>query len=131
VTFNERLTAIGGEWTQFGRSTKMIRLNWMVPHSRSVEVYADGSWNHRTIPPVGNKAQGILQDFTSLAVEHQLYVFGNISQFFFVKIKLFLITVDAIVAIRFPQFGRLRKIQMANGKRTHHYDGQCITTVRT
>jgi len=48
----------------------------------------------------------------------------------FVKIKLFLTKVEANFQ-GFPQFGRLREIQMENGKRIHHYDGQCQTTART
>ena len=59
VTFNERLTALGG---------------WK---TRKVEVYEDGSWNHQTIPAIGNK-EGFLRSFTSLVIHSQLYVFGNI-----------------------------------------------------
>ena len=59
MTFNERLTAIGGSYT------------------RMVEVYEDGIWNDQTIQPVGNR-EGKLFDFTSLAIKSQLYVFGNI-----------------------------------------------------
>ena len=62
VTFNEGLTAIGGFFT------------------RKVEVYEDGSWNDQTIPPVGNK-DGYLKSFTSLVIQSQLYVFGNIPIF--------------------------------------------------
>ena len=62
VTFNDRLTAIGGYYTN------------------KVEVYEDGSWNDQTIPPVGNK-DGRLYYFTSLAIRGQLYVFGNIPVF--------------------------------------------------
>ena len=62
VTLNERLTAIGGLYT------------------RKVEVYQDGSWNDQTIPPVGNK-DGNLFVFTSLVIQSQLYVFGNIPVF--------------------------------------------------
>ena len=42
----------------------------------------------------------------------------------FVKIKLFLTKVDTTVMEFLPQFGSLTKIQMENGKRIHHYDGQ-------
>ena len=58
MTFNERLTAIGGWGT------------------RMVEVYEDESWNDQTIPEVGNKLH-----FTSLVIQSQLYVFGNIPVF--------------------------------------------------
>ena len=60
VTFNERLTAIGGHYT------------------RKVEVYQDGRWNDRMIPEVGDK---LTSDFTSLVIQSQLYVFGNIPVF--------------------------------------------------
>ena len=59
ITFNERLTAIGGSYT------------------RKVEVYEGGNWNDRTIPSIGNK-DGRLEDFTSLSIKSELYVFGNI-----------------------------------------------------
>ena len=59
VTFNGRLTAIGGIFT------------------RKVEVYEGWSWNSETIQPIGNK-DGYLSDFTSLEIKSQLYVFGNI-----------------------------------------------------
>jgi len=62
VTFNERLTAIGGEWT------------------RKVEVYEGGSWNDQTIQPIGNK-EGDIYAFTSLVIQSHLYVFGNIPVF--------------------------------------------------
>ena len=62
VTFNERLTAIGGMDT------------------RKVEVYEGGSWNDQAIPSIGNK-EGDLFDFTSLVIQSQLYVFGNIPVF--------------------------------------------------
>ena len=53
-----------------------------------------------------------------------------------VKIKLFLTKVDTNIIMRmytelFPQFGGLTEIQMENGTRTGHYDGQCDSTVRT
>ena len=60
MTFNERLTALGGYGT------------------KKVEVYKDGIWNDQTIQPVGNR-DGYLSDFTSLAINTQLYVFGNFS----------------------------------------------------
>ena len=62
MTFNERLTAIGGHYT------------------RKVEVYEGGSWNDQTIPSIGNK-EGALADFTSLVIQSELYVFGNILVF--------------------------------------------------
>mgnify|MGYP000534743258 CR=1 FL=1 len=64
VTFKERLTAIGGQ-------------------TRKVEVYDGGSWNDQTIPPIGNKDRlnENFFDFTSLAFQSQLYVFGNIPVF--------------------------------------------------
>ena len=62
MTFNERLTAIGGYGT------------------RKVEVYEGGSWNDQTISQVGNK-DGIICLFTSLVIQSQLYVFGNIPVF--------------------------------------------------
>jgi len=84
VTFNERLTAMGGLIT------------------RKVEVYEGGSWNHRTIRPIGNK-DGNISGFTSLAINNQLYVFGNILVYycnslesrlrFFLKLNYFLLLV--------------------------------------
>ena len=59
MTFNERLTAIGGSYT------------------RKVEVYERGSWNYQIITPIGN-IDGRLYHFTSLAIKRELYVFGNI-----------------------------------------------------
>ena len=63
MTFNERLTAIGGDSTN------------------KVEVYEGGSWKDQTIPPVGNKFGYLVHDFTSLVIQSQLYVFGNIPVF--------------------------------------------------
>ena len=84
VTFNERLTAIGGYGT------------------RKVEVYEGGSWNDQTIPPIGRHYDAYYDryydasyysdydvyfydhlhasgyGFTSLVIQSQLYVFGNI-----------------------------------------------------
>ena len=60
MTFNKRLTAIGGFDT------------------RKVEVYEGGIWNHQTIQPIGNK-DGVFYKFTALEIKRQLYVFGNIS----------------------------------------------------
>jgi len=62
VTFNERLTAIGGF------------------HRTQVEVYEGGSWNYQRIGPIGNKAGGLCE-FTSLVIQSRLYVFGNVSVF--------------------------------------------------
>ena len=62
VTFNKRLTAIAGD-------TSMV------------EVYEGGSWNYRTIQPIGNIERGKFQYFTSLVIQSQLYVFGNILVF--------------------------------------------------
>ena len=66
LTFNKRLTAIGGH----DRRDR----GW----TRKVEVYDGESWNDNRIPPVGIK-DGRIFEFTSLAIENQLYVFGNIS----------------------------------------------------
>ena len=66
MTFNERLTAIGGSWT------------------RKLEVYKGGIWNDQAIPEVpevGNNKYGSLSCFTSLVIKNQLHVFGNISIF--------------------------------------------------
>jgi len=63
VTFNERLTAIGGQYV------------------KRVEVYDSGIWNDQTIQPIGN-TDGKLSSFTSLATKRQLYVFGNISVYY-------------------------------------------------
>ena len=62
MTFNERLTAIAGS------------------NTTKVEVYEGGSWNDQAIPQVGNK-EGALSLFTSLVIQSQLYVFGNIPVF--------------------------------------------------
>ena len=105
MTFNERLTAIAGS------------------NTTKVEVYEGGSWNNQMIPAVGNK-DGALYDFTSLAIENQLYVFGNISVLnldsIFGKIKLFLTKVEENIIDLHPQFGSLTEIQMADGKIIHH-----------
>jgi len=65
--FNESLTAIGGR------------------NTRKVEVYEGGIWNDQRIQPIKNKgddgARYGIEHFTSLAIKHQLYVFGNISIF--------------------------------------------------
>jgi len=63
VTFNERLTAIGGYHT-----------------SGEVAVYEDGIWNDQTIPRVGHR-YGKLHHITSLTIKNRLYVFGNIPVF--------------------------------------------------
>jgi len=66
VTFHERLTAIGGLW------------------KRMVEVYEGGSWNDQTIPQVGqhyDAGNDGYCHFTSLVIQSQLYVFGNIPVF--------------------------------------------------
>ena len=64
VTLHERLTAIGGR-------------------TRKVEVYEDGSWNDQIIPSVGQHydAYDRYCHFTSLVIQSQLYVFGNIPVF--------------------------------------------------
>jgi len=59
VTFNEKLTALGGKST------------------REVEVYDGANWDNQIIQSIGNK-YGKLDHFTSLASNSQLYVFGNI-----------------------------------------------------
>ena len=75
VTFNERLTAIGGVST------------------RKVEVYEAGIWNDQKIPSVGNKDGG-LTFFTSLAIESLLYVFGNISVYYNISRLKFLLKLN-------------------------------------
>ena len=71
MTFNGRLTAMGGEDT------------------KKVEVFEGGIWNHRTIRPIGNKCQMDVEysEFTSLAINDQLYVFGNISVYYFKSLE--------------------------------------------
>jgi len=68
VTFNERLTAIGGD-------------------TRKVEVYEGGIWNDQRIPAVGN-INGRIEHFTSLAIKNQLYVFGNISVYIIIVLHI-------------------------------------------
>jgi len=66
VTFNEKLTAIGGNDRYDQKGT------------RNVEIWDGGKWNDQIIPPVGNRG-GRIFEFTALAIENQLFVFGNIS----------------------------------------------------
>jgi len=64
LTFNGRLTALGGEYTA------------------EVEVYEGGIWNNQMINPIGSKDNINTREahyhFTSLAIKIHLYVFGNI-----------------------------------------------------
>ena len=57
VTFNNRLTAIGGQYT------------------KKVEVYTN-DWDDTIIPPLGNK-NGRLYGFTNLVINESIYVFGK------------------------------------------------------
>ena len=80
MTFNDRLTAIGGWQTKVGTRKG----------TRKVEVYEGGYWNYQKIQSIGNK-DGRLYQFTALVIKHHtvfpgltrntvdhLYVFGNI-----------------------------------------------------
>jgi len=64
LTFNGRLTAIAGEYTT------------------EVEVYEGGIWTNQMINPIPSKdninKRISHSGFTALAIESQLFVFGNI-----------------------------------------------------
>jgi len=93
VTLNETLIAIGGYMRHYSGGTK------------KVEVYEGGIWNDQTIQPIGNK-DGRLNDFTSLEIKRQLYVFGNISVYYNISRLKFVLKLNYFLLrwmYQFPQ----------------------------